>query len=199
MSKEGKKGFFAEFKEFIMRGNIVDMAIGVIIAGAFTKIVTSLTNDIFMPLINLIVSTITGGKEVLLITVLNGKPYLIDTTEVDAEGNIIKAVNSECIYINWSNFIEAIINFILIALVLFIIIKIINSAHKRLEARKQAAYEKAHKAELEEKAKEEERLAKEAEEKAQAEAEEKAKADKEKAETKTTNELLVELINKLDK
>lgn len=192
MAKEKKPGFFAEFKAFIMRGNIVDMAIGVIIAGAFTKIVTSLTNDIFMPLINWIVSLITGGEDILLITVLNGKPYFIEQV---VDGETVKTVNSECIYINWSNFIEAIINFILIALVLFIIVKIINSVHKKLDEKKAQAEAKLHAEEIAQKEAEEAELkAKEAEQ-----AELQTLLDKEKAETKTTNELLVELINKLSK
>ena len=56
------KGLLTEFKKFIMRGNVVDMAVGVIIAGAFGAIVTALVNKIFMPLINLIVYSATGGK-----------------------------------------------------------------------------------------------------------------------------------------
>ncbi len=196
MAKEKKPGFFAEFKAFIMRGNIVDMAIGVIIAGAFTKIVTSLTNDIFMPIINWIVSLITGGKDVLLISVLNGKPYFIEET---VDGEVVKTVNSECIYINWSNFIEAIINFLLIALILFIIVKTINNVHKKLEARKAEMEAKLHAEEIAKKEAEEKEKAeieaKEAEEKAALQ----AKLDKEKAESMTTNELLVELINKLSK
>lgn len=114
--------FFKDFKAFISRGNILDMAVGVIIGGAFSAIVTALTNKILMPLINLIVFACTGGKSVNLITILNGKEYLID----DGAGNMI--VNSECIYIDWGTFIIAIIDFLLIALVLFMIIKLVMNA-----------------------------------------------------------------------
>ena len=62
-----KPGILAEFKQFITRGNVIDMATGVIVASAFTKIVTSLTNNVFLPLVNYLVYLITGGKEILLI------------------------------------------------------------------------------------------------------------------------------------
>ncbi len=114
--------FFSEFKKFITRGNILDLAIGVIIGGAFSAIVTALTNKILMPIINLIVYACTGGQSVNLITVLNGQDYLID----DGAGNMI--VNSACIYIDWGTFIMAIVDFLLIALVLFLIIKLIMNA-----------------------------------------------------------------------
>ncbi|MBR4124008.1 MAG: large conductance mechanosensitive channel protein MscL [Clostridia bacterium] len=114
--------FFRDFKAFISRGNILDMAIGVIIGGAFSAIVTALTNKILMPLINWIVFACTGGTSVNLITVLNGKEYLID----DGAGNMI--VNAECIYIDWGTFIIAIIDFLLIAIVLFMIIKLVMNA-----------------------------------------------------------------------
>ena len=116
------KKFFKDFKAFIARGNILDMAVGVIIGGAFSAIVTALTNKIIMPLINLIVFACTGGSSITLITILNGQPYLVD----DGAGNMI--LNSECIYIDWGSFIIAVIDFLLIALVLFMIIKAMMSA-----------------------------------------------------------------------
>ena len=114
--------FFSDFKKFIMRGNIVDLAIGVIIGGAFSAIVTALTNKILMPIINLIVYACTGGQSVNLITVLNGEAYLVD----DGAGNMI--VNPACIFIDWGVFIMAIVDFLLIALVLFLIIKLLMNA-----------------------------------------------------------------------
>lgn len=113
--------FFKDFKAFISRGNILDMAVGVIIGGAFSAIVTALTNKILMPLINLIVFACTGGSSVNLITVLNGKPYLIDD-------GVSMVVNPECIYIDWGTFIIAVVDFLLIALVLFMIIKLVMNA-----------------------------------------------------------------------
>lgn len=94
-----KKGFVAEFKEFISRGSVMDLAVGVIIGGAFTAIVTSLVNDIIMPIVGLII----GG--------------------VDFKSLAIKVGDASVTY---GNFLQAILNFILIALVIFCIIKAIN-------------------------------------------------------------------------
>ena len=114
-----KKGFFKEFKAFIMRGNVVDMAVGVIIGGAFSAIVTALTNQILMPIINWILALITGGKGMgEVVTML---------VPVEVEGVIDM---TQSIYIDWGAFISAILNFLLIALVLFLIIRVINRVHE---------------------------------------------------------------------
>lgn len=106
------KKFFKDFKAFISRGNIVDMAVGVIIGSAFSAIVTALTNKIIMPFINLLLSI--GGENGLESAVTVLKPAY------DASGAVDLA-NS--IYIDWGAFITAIINFFLIAIVLFLILK----------------------------------------------------------------------------
>ncbi|MCC8072844.1 MAG: large conductance mechanosensitive channel protein MscL [Clostridiales bacterium] len=93
------KKFFAEFKEFISKGNVMDLAVGVIIGGAFSSIVTSLTDNIIQPLINCI-----GGADI------QGK---------------IKLFNTEN-YIDYGAFISAIINFIIMAFVIFCMVKAIN-------------------------------------------------------------------------
>lgn len=115
-----KKSLIAEFKEFITRGNVVDLAVGVIIGGAFTAIVTALTSGILQPLINWVLSLIFGGSNGLesCRTIL-GTPVIVDGA-VDW---------SKTIYIDWGVFISAIINFLLVALVLFIVVKVINKAH----------------------------------------------------------------------
>ena len=97
------------------------MATGVIVASAFTKIVTSLTNNVFLPLVNYLVYLITDGKDVLLISVLNGQPYFLET--VDDAGVVTTSVNPECIFIDWGIVLEAIVNFILIAAIIFIIVR----------------------------------------------------------------------------
>ena len=110
------KKFFREFKTFITRGNVMDMAVGVIIGGAFTAIVTALTNNIIRPFINWIVSAIVGNPNEPIYTILK---------EVrDSAGNIDLAAS---IYIDWGALIGAIINFILIAFILFLIIKTLNT------------------------------------------------------------------------
>lgn len=106
------KKFFADFKKFITRGNVLDMAIGVIVGGAFSKIVTALTNKIIMPLINYLLSL--GGTGLSSAYTFLKKAY-------DATGEVDLA-NS--IYIDWGAFITAIIDFLLIAFTLFCIIKI---------------------------------------------------------------------------
>ena len=106
------KKFFADFKKFITRGNILDMAIGVIVGGAFSKIVTALTNKIIMPLINYLLSF--GGGELSSAYTFLSKAYT-SSGEVDLANSI---------YIDWGAFITAIIDFLLIAFTLFCIIKI---------------------------------------------------------------------------
>lgn len=126
------KKFFGEFKAFISRGNVMDMAVGVIIGGAFSAIVSALTNHILMPIINWFLLIITGGSGLESIYT-----YLKKATTVDAVSGetVIDLKNS--IYIDWGAFITAIINFILIALVLFMIIRTINriaEANKKIKA-----------------------------------------------------------------
>ena len=133
-----KKGFFGEFKEFITRGNVMDMAVGVIIGGAFTAIVTALTGGILQPLINWLIGG-NGGLEAAR-TILGQPVYIV-------EDGVSKVDWTKTNYIDWGAFISAVINFLLVALILFIIIKIINNVHKKgIEA----------KAKLEAKAKKEE-------------------------------------------
>jgi len=109
--------FWQEFKAFIKRGNVVDMAVGVIIGTAFGAIVTALTNKIIMPLINLLLSA--GGTDGL------EKAYTFLKKVYDSNGAIDL---TKSIYIDWGAFITAIINFFIIALVLFIILKIATKA-----------------------------------------------------------------------
>ena len=99
-----------EFKEFISRGNVMDMAVGVIIGGAFTAIVNSLVNDVMMPLLSLI----TGGLDFSALCIALG----------EGEGAAT---------LNYGAFIAAVINFLLIALVIFMLIKAINKFSKKKE------------------------------------------------------------------
>ncbi len=104
------KSFFKEFREFTLRGNVMDLAVGVIIGAAFGDIVTSLTDSFINPLINSI-----GGAEVAGAIRL---PW-VDYTGLDAEA-------ANALSLNYGNFITAIINFLIMALILFIILKIVN-------------------------------------------------------------------------
>ncbi len=109
------KKFFGEFKKFITRGNVLDMAVGVIVGGAFTGIVNGLSNYILKPIINWIIALILGKEG------LSGAITYLSKVEVDG---VVDLANS--IYIDWGAFISAIINFLLIAIVLFSIVKIMN-------------------------------------------------------------------------
>jgi large conductance mechanosensitive channel len=122
------KNFFSEFKKFITRGNVIDMAVGVIVGSSFTAIVNGLCNYILKPLTNWILALVLDSKSLSeLYTVL--KPV----TVIDEGGNeVLDLANS--IYIDWGSFINAIINFLLIALVLFTIVKIINKVRESQEA-----------------------------------------------------------------
>ena len=114
------KKFFAEFKKFITRGNVVDMAVGVIVGSSFTAIVNGLSNYVLKPIINWLLFLCFGSDSLEDIYT-----YLHKATMVDEAGaEVVDLANS--IYIDWGSFINAIINFFLIAFVLFSIVKIIN-------------------------------------------------------------------------
>jgi len=111
------KKFLNEFKTFAMRGNVLDMAVGVIIASAFGKIVTSLVSDIFMPIIGLL----TGGTNVSNMFVLLGKaPEGVTVTSLEQASELGIAT------LNYGTFIQAIIDFILVALCIFAVVKFFN-------------------------------------------------------------------------
>ncbi len=117
------KKMLNEFKTFIMRGNVLDMAVGVIVAGAFGKITTSLVNDIFMPFI----SFLFGSRDM---TALN---LVVRPEIVNEAGEVTQAA----ITIGFGTFVATIIDFILIALVVFLVVKTINTAKAKLEKKKE--------------------------------------------------------------
>jgi len=112
MAKEKKKGFFGEFKEFIMRGNVLDMAVGVIIATAFGAITSTLINKVLMPLIGFLF----GGVDLSKLNIVLKDAVLDEAGEV----------TSEAVVIAIGEFIAAIINFIIVALIVFCIVKAFN-------------------------------------------------------------------------
>lgn len=125
------KKFFKEFKAFAMRGNVMDLAIGVIIGGAFSAIVTSFINDLIMPFIGLA----TGG--------VNFKDQFVilkNTSDVANEAitSIEQATELGVTTFNYGAFITAVINFIIIALVVFLLVKAINKASS-LKKKEEAA------------------------------------------------------------
>ena len=186
------KKLAAEFKKFIMRGNVVDMAVGVIVGSAFTAIVTALTQKIFMPLVNWLIAFITGGQGMEGVITMLSPAY-------DADG-LLDLTKS--IYIDWGAFITAVINFIIIAVILFIIVKTINNLREfskpdyfgytkeeYIKLRKAGNSRKQVKA----------LAVKRDEEAAAKKAEEEAEAARKAAEPTTTEKLLAEILETLKK
>ena len=113
------KKFFEEFKTFAMRGNVIDMAVGVVIGGAFGKITTSIVNDIIMPLI----SMLTGGIN------FSDWKWVLKEAVLDAEG----AVATAEVAVNFGNTIAIILDFIIIAFAVFCMVKALNNLHRKKE------------------------------------------------------------------
>lgn len=126
---EEKKSLIQEFKDFVTRGNVLDMAIGVIIAGSFGKITTSLVNDLLMPFI----SWICGARDM---TALN---VIVRPEVLDEAGNVVK----EAITLGFGTFVGTIVDFLLVAFVVFMIVKSFNKAHQMAEAKKKKEEEEA--------------------------------------------------------
>ena len=112
-------GFIKEFKDFAMKGNLVDIAVAFVMGGAFGKVVTSFTEGIVSPLIGMI-----GGAD------LSKNMYELKPAVLDAAGKIV----TEDVAVKWGDFVTAIINFIIVAFVMFLVIKAINSMKKKEEA-----------------------------------------------------------------
>ena len=123
------KKFFGEFKKFITRGNVMDMAVGVIVGGAFTAIVNGLSNFILKPLINFALFKAFGANSLSDVYTFLNK---VETTQdvLDESGAVIGTETvvdlANSIYIDWGSFINAVINFFLIAFVLFCIVRVFN-------------------------------------------------------------------------
>ncbi|MBR3952423.1 MAG: large conductance mechanosensitive channel protein MscL [Oscillospiraceae bacterium] len=129
------KKFIEEFKTFIAKGNVLDMAVGVIIATAFGKITTSLVNDVFMPFIGWIIGDINLSELNIVLT-----PEVLNEAGEIATPAVVVAIGT---------FISTIIDFVLIAFVVFLIVKAFNTAKEKAEAKKKAEEEAAAAAEEE--------------------------------------------------
>ncbi len=119
--KKDKKGFITEFREFIMRGNVIDMAIGVIVATSFGKITTSLVNDVFMPFLGGVIGDID-------LTKLNWE--MLPAVK-DAAGDVTR----EAVVIGFGTFLATIIDFVLVAFMIFVMIKVFNKTREITEAK----------------------------------------------------------------
>ena len=118
--QEKTNGFFSEFKTFIARGNVMDMAVGVIIGGAFGKISTSLVNDVIMPA----VSMLTGGVD------FSNWKIVLKQAVAGADGVIDASTE---VAIRYGSFLATIINFLIIAFAVFCLIKFLNGLHRKKE------------------------------------------------------------------
>ena len=125
------KKLWKEFSEFAIKGNAMALAVGTIIGAAFSTITKSLTDDVIMP----IVSIFLGGVDFSELKIV--LPRLWGEAPVDEAGNVI--LNT----LNWGNFISAVINFFILAIVVFAIVKAMNSAKAKAEAKKKAEEEAA--------------------------------------------------------
>lgn len=113
------KGFFSEFKEFIARGNVVDMAVGVIIGGAFKAIADSLVNDVIMPL----VSMLTGGVD------FSAWKWVLKGAVLDGAGEVV----SPEVAVNFGALLSAIASFVIVAFAIFCMVKALNRLHRKKE------------------------------------------------------------------
>ena len=128
--KEKSKGFVKEFGEFIKKGNVVDMAVGVVIGSAFGAIVTSLVNDIIMPVISLI----TGGLDFSnWFVALDGNSY----------ATLEEATTAGAATLNYGNLISVIINFVIVAFCIFLVVKAMNRLKRKEEEKPEEAPKKS--------------------------------------------------------
>lgn len=118
---------FKEFKEFAMRGNVVDMAVGIIIGGAFGVIAKTLVSDVLMPPIGLLLGGVDFSN---IFTVLKAGPEIAGPYASLAEAQAAGAVT-----INWGVFVNTVINFLIVAFAVFLVIKALNAAKRREEAK----------------------------------------------------------------
>jgi large conductance mechanosensitive channel len=122
--KEKSKGFFAEFKAFAMRGNVIDLAVGMIIGSAFGKITSSLVNDIIMPAVSMIIGGVSFSDWKILL-----KEAVIENGE-----EVTAAIS-----INYGTFLSTILDFIILAFAIFCMVKAINKLHDKTKKEEEAA------------------------------------------------------------
>lgn len=139
------KKFLGEFKTFITRGNVLDMAVGVIVGGAFTAIVNAVCNNVLRPVINWLLALIFGQNS------LDGLYTFLKRAETTDESGKVILDLANSIYIDWGTLISAIIQFLLIAWVLFCIVKAINAIKEEAGSAMKKKATKAERAEMEEK------------------------------------------------
>ena len=143
MSKKNGKSLLTEFKEFAIKGNAMALAVGTIIGGAFTTITKSVTNDLIMPVVNIFL----GGADFSEAKIaLPRMPWVEPTYEMVVNEEGVEVAQEVLNYLTYGNFISAVINFFIMAIVVFLIVKAMNTlteAAKRKEREEAAAAEAA--------------------------------------------------------
>ncbi|MBQ6702293.1 MAG: large conductance mechanosensitive channel protein MscL [Clostridia bacterium] len=128
---------FEKFKKFAFKGNVVDMAVGVVVGGAFSKIVTSLVNDLITPLISLI----TGGASFSELFVILSKANMVEGTDISAIKTVADAKAAGLTTLNYGNFIQLVIDFFLVAFSIFMVVNLLQKAREKAEEKKKAEEE----------------------------------------------------------
>ncbi len=123
-------GIIKEFKEFAMRGNVMDMAIGIIIGAAFGKIISSLVKDVIMPPIGVLMGGVDFSK--LSVTIKDAVP-----ASVDGAGAAVEA--AEAVTINYGMFINTVLDFLIVAIAIFVVIKMMNKASEAMKKKEEEA------------------------------------------------------------
>ena len=119
------RGFFSEFREFAVRGNMIDLAVGVIIGAAFSKIIDSLVADIIMPLVAFIIGgDVDFTNQFLVLRLPEGYTGLQTYEALTSAGAVV---------LSWGNFLTILLNFILLAFVVFCLVKAVNTARRSIE------------------------------------------------------------------
>lgn len=123
-AKKKARGFLHEFKKFALRGNVIDLAVGVIIGGAFQRIVTSLVNDLLMPCISMLVGGLNFTNQFIILRV----PASVSAEDLADAGHSLSAMQALGVTtLNFGNFVSVVIDFIIMAFVIFLLVKTINS------------------------------------------------------------------------
>ena len=112
-------GFINDFKQFVMRGNVIDMAVGIIMGGAFGKIVSSLVSDVIMPFVGLLIGGVNFSE----------LKFILHEAVTDASGKVAKPA----VALNYGNFIQATVDFLIIAFAIFMMIKLIGKLQRKKE------------------------------------------------------------------
>ncbi|QDV22787.1 large-conductance mechanosensitive channel protein MscL [Aureliella helgolandensis] len=128
-----------EFREFAMRGNVIDLAVGVVIGGAFQKIVSSFVANIVMPPLNLLTAKANVNFNELALRVKTEAPVLDDTGAPIIEDGVAKMETYNYAILNYGALIQTIFDFLLIAIAIFLAVKMINTAKARFEKEEEAA------------------------------------------------------------